>query len=135
MTRTLSLVLAVLLGLCSSVAVAQRADRPRADGPSSRADLKKKLVRLFDRDRDGRLDPREWKQARNILRELRPERRRGGERARTGTGQPRTGEDRADPRARRTGRGGERPRTGPSGERLRRTNPRQRPVDVKTSVS
>jgi hypothetical protein len=105
MIRMLPLFLILVLGLGSSQVVAQRPGMPRPDGPRSRTALEKRLVVLFDQDRDGRLDRREWRKARKILRELRPEShqtgeraradrgRHGGERVRQGTNHVRRGED------------------------------------------
>jgi hypothetical protein len=102
MTRTISALIILALTLSSGLAFGQRPGTPRA-GPQSRATLEKKLVALFDRNRDGHLDRSEWHRARVILRDLRPERRHDGGRARHRPDRTRGGREDARPRGGRTG--------------------------------
>jgi hypothetical protein len=117
MSRTISSFLALVIVLCSGAAVAQRPGMPKADGPRSRAGVKKEVVALFDRNRDGRLDRKEWRKARNTLREIRPGRRQGGERPRARGGTLRFRGERARPGEERPDRRGDRARVGPPRDR------------------
>jgi hypothetical protein len=97
MTRTISALIILTLALSSGLAFRQRPGTP-TPGPQSRATLEKRLVALFDRNRDGRLDRFEWNRAREILRDLRPDRRHDGDRARHRPGRTRGGREDARPR-------------------------------------
>jgi hypothetical protein len=112
MTRMISLLLVAALCLGSNLAIGQRPGPGRADGPRAREDVRNRLIKLFDRNRDGQLNRVEWRRARHVLLELKPEGRRQGERGRMG------------PEGRRTGPGGERMR--PEGDRVRPERSRAR---------
>lgn len=112
MTRMISVLLIAALCLGSNFAIGQRPGPGRADGPRAREDVRSRLIKLFDRNRDGRLNRVEWRRGRNLLLELKPGGRRQGEHGRMG------------PEGRRMGPGGDRKR--PEGDRVRPERSRAR---------